>query len=390
MSNSVTDTTLYHLVRANDFFARVEALNNEKEREARIQVTVTLKDIAKETGVTPTVVSHVLNNRLGHIRVSEAKRIRIEEAAGRMGYVVNLKARSLVTRKSYTLGLICSDHAVSDNIELRAAFDAYLSSALRGVESVCRESGYHCLVTYYDLNSVETFVHPRAMKDGSMDGAVLIGYTSRDVAQKLESMHIPCVQIGSNIDAGCGLECVYADLDGGFEQAVRNFADLGHRKVQLYLPGGPGPEFHAKSFLKLNNDVSGVATEAVLACSKISEVSTARNHARELLKRKDMPTAFIADIADVMGLSEGLAEGGLECPRDYSLACFSSNYLDRYIGCKGVKSPLSLIYWNGAETGRIAARRLLARLGVIEVEDDEREQIMVPCELIHGTSTQSR
>ena len=55
-----------------------------------------------------------------------------------------------------------------------------------------------------------------------------------------------------------------------------------------------------------------------------------------------------------------------------------------------VKCPLSLIYWDGAETGRIAARRLLARLGVIEVEADDKEQITVPCELIHGASTQSR
>ncbi len=348
-------------------------------------MVVTLKDISEKTGVSPTVVSHVLNDRIGHIRVSESKRRFIKKVADELGYVPNLKAKSMITRKSYTIGLICS--YIPRNTDLYDRTDYYVGNALRGVERACREVNYHCLVSYCDLSSLEKFVYPRAVKDSSVDGVVLIGYTSSSVVKKLSAMNIPCVQIGSNIeDDSNNIDCVYADLDDGFAQAVRYLAELGHRRVQLYLPAGPGPEFHAKNFRQLNKRINGVETEAVLSSSVESHIVYARDYARELVKRRDIPTAFIANAIDGRGISEGLAEAGLECPRDYSLICFSADFADRNIVSKAVKSPFTLIHWDGAQAGYLATRKLLARLGVIELEPDEKERKTVPCRIIYGAS----
>ncbi len=349
-------------------------------------MNVTLKDIAKKTGVTPTVVSHVLNNRLGHIRVSKSKSLLIKKVAAQLGYIPNLKARAMITQKSYTVGLICSYPYTPDNQELQSVVDSYMASALRGVERACREVNYHCLVSYCDLSNLENFVHPRAMKDGSVDGVVLIGYTCSDVVRKLASMHIPCVQIGSNIEDGNKVERVYADLDDGFAQAVRYLSELGHKKVQLYLPDGPGPRLHAKTFQQLSGKIGGVETEAVLGPNLESHIEYGYKYAEEMLKHENRPRAFIMGIVHAMGLSKCFSEAGLMCPRDYSLMYFSSNFTNRYICDESVSRPVSLIWWNGIDVGYLAARKLLDRLGVIELSPEEKQQITIPCKLIQGAS----
>ncbi len=350
-------------------------------------MAVTLKDIAKKAGVTPTVVSHVLNDRLGHIRVSKAKSALIREVAVELGYVPNLKARAMITRKSYTIGLICSYPYKPDNQELQSVVDSYMVSALRGVEQACREVDYHCLVSYCDLSNLENFVHPRAMQDGSVDGVVLIGYTSSDVVRKLTSMGIPCVQIGSNIESYSNdIDCVYADLDDGFAQAVRYLASLGHRRIQLYLPDGPGPKLHAENFRKLSGQIEGVSAEVVLGSNLESHIEYGYKHAEGMLNRKDRPSAFIMGIVHAIGFSKCFSEAGLACPRDYSLMYFTSNFANRYICDESVSRPVSLIWWNGVDVGYIAARKLLSKLGVITLSSEEQRCITVPCKLIYGAS----
>ena len=67
----------------------------------------TLLDIAKEVGLSKTTVSMVLNKK--DINVSEETRNRIFEAAKRLNYIPNSLARSLSTKKSYTIGFIIPD-----------------------------------------------------------------------------------------------------------------------------------------------------------------------------------------------------------------------------------------------------------------------------------------
>ena len=98
---------------------------------------VTLKDIAREVGLSTTAVSLVLNDR--PCKISEESRRRIKEVARRKRYIPNQIARSLVTRRSQTVGLVVP------NIESR-----FFSSLARRLELGCRERGYVLLITNSD------------------------------------------------------------------------------------------------------------------------------------------------------------------------------------------------------------------------------------------------
>ncbi|MGN0054905.1 MAG: LacI family DNA-binding transcriptional regulator [Atopobiaceae bacterium] len=98
---------------------------------------VTLKGIAREVGVSVTTVSLVLNGR--PVRVSQEHRQAILDCARRKRYVPNQIARSLVTQRSNTLGLIVPD------IESR-----FFSSLAKHLELCCRREGYALLITNSD------------------------------------------------------------------------------------------------------------------------------------------------------------------------------------------------------------------------------------------------
>ena len=90
---------------------------------------VTLKDIAREVGLSPTAVSLVLNDR--PCKISAESRARIKEVARKKRYIPNQIARSLVTQHSQTLGLIVP------NIESR--FFSSLARALEVAEELVRD-----------------------------------------------------------------------------------------------------------------------------------------------------------------------------------------------------------------------------------------------------------
>jgi len=68
---------------------------------------ITLKDLSVLTGVSATAISHILNDRLGHVRASVATQQRVLSVAKEQGYVPRLQARSMATRRSYAIGVVC-------------------------------------------------------------------------------------------------------------------------------------------------------------------------------------------------------------------------------------------------------------------------------------------
>ena len=130
---------------------------------------VTLRDIARDVGLSTTAVSLVLNDR--PCKISEESRRRIKEAARRKGYIPNQIARSLVTRRSQTIGLIIP------NIESR-----FFSSLARRLELGCRERGYVLLITNSDDAAENDAGLARLLVNRGVDGLFVVGDGRRRLA----------------------------------------------------------------------------------------------------------------------------------------------------------------------------------------------------------------
>ena len=103
---------------------------------------VTIRMVAKEAGVSVTTVSNYLNGR--HSQMSSVTRARIQTAIERLGYRPNHIARSLVTRRTVTIGLIISELT-----------NALYPPVLLGVEAICRSAGYELLLANVPDNDSE-------------------------------------------------------------------------------------------------------------------------------------------------------------------------------------------------------------------------------------------
>lgn len=338
----------------------------------------TLKDVAAYSGVSITAVSHVLNNRLGRVRVSDETQKRIRLAANKLNYVPQLKARSMATNKSYALAALYSTTPVVG--ELGNA--AYFIHALCGVEEICRSVNYHCLFATCDLQSAEKFVQPRLMQDGSVDGVILVGYTSNEVARQLTSLGLPCVHMGSNLDPSINMPHIDPDMDTAIAEAVERLYALGHRRIELYFPQGPGPEAIGKRFVKLCGKYANLQTILVHGPTRSILPQEMHEHASQLVNDPNRPTAFICHSPHATELMQVFGAAGLSSPRDYSLvACGPSDLTIAGIGPGGQK--VAILEIPARLTAHYATACLLETLNITSDSLPQWHQ-KVPCPIHDG------
>ncbi len=192
---------------------------------------VTIKQIAKESGVSIATVSRVLN---GTAPVAETTRERVRAAIERHNYSPNSLARGLASRRSMTLGVILPDIA-----------NPYFASMFREMESAARSAGYSVLLcntgfraegsaelTRRELEAFQT------MLDKAVDGVIVAGGQAdlvdvrRDYRQALERLAaaVPTVVIGDPVP---GTACIFIQRERGLGvlAAVNYLASLGHTSI---------------------------------------------------------------------------------------------------------------------------------------------------------------
>jgi LacI family transcriptional regulator len=125
----------------------------------RGMTTATIKDVAREAGVSVASVSRALNGGNG---VTEATGQRIREVATRLSYVPHAAARSLITRRTHTIGALLPD-----------LHGEFFSELIRGIDLAARARGLHLLVSSSHEGADEAAAALRAMH-GRVDGMLIL------------------------------------------------------------------------------------------------------------------------------------------------------------------------------------------------------------------------
>jgi len=201
---------------------RLRTKAGKKMTPARTQVT--LKDVARVAECSTAVVSTVINRARGNTLVSEELRKRVEEAARKLGYRPNFASRSLVSRRTRTLGVYIPPAPWSG-----PGF-AYEGEILKGIEHACRTRGYDLLLINLTGDQepqacIEKFGERR------IDGLLLVHAEPGSL------------WIRDLLNAGCNVVAVdYANPDadlnamvfdnaGVSRVAIDHLVQLGHRKI---------------------------------------------------------------------------------------------------------------------------------------------------------------
>jgi DNA-binding LacI/PurR family transcriptional regulator len=284
-----------------------------------------MNDVARAAGVSHQTVSRVLNN---HPNVRPETRDRVLQSISDLGYRRNSAARTLVTQRSGTLGVVTT-----------GVFEFGPSSILVAVEEAAREAGY--FVSVATLQTVDADSMSAALErlmGQAVEGIVVIAPSTKVVdAVRAFQDRLPMVVVAAIPDAPDTVTTVCIDQVLGARTVVRHLAELGHTEI-VHL-SGPLDWIDAKS------RVAGWRTELDALGLPAPEVihgdwtSACGYEVGAQLARTGAPTAvFAANDQLALGLLRAFHEAGMTVPDDVSVVGF-----DDVTGASDFIPPLTTI-----------------------------------------------
>lgn len=191
----------------------------------------TQADVARLAGVSPAIVSAVVNDRpAGTIRVSEATRQRVSDAVRRLGYVPNVAARNLARGRNRILGIFSYEPVFPLESQ------SFYHEVLVGIEEEAEARGYNLLMFSAAKNhdGVRSIYADEINALQLADASILVGtHERRDEIVRLANERYPFVMIGRRDIPGIEPSYVSGDYAGATRDAVRALVDLGHRRIAL-------------------------------------------------------------------------------------------------------------------------------------------------------------
>lgn len=301
----------------------------------------TIKDVARAAGVSVATVSRVYN---GSALVKEATRLRVGDVAASLGYSPHGAARSLITSRTNTIGVLLPD-----------LYGEFFSEVIRGIDQAAQGRGYHLLVSssHHDRPALEAAL--RSMR-GRVDGLIVMWpEMDADIAMRNLPAGFPVVLLNAPAAPDAFDVITIANFDGA-RAMVCHLLDLGHRRIAI-IKGAQQNLDAAERFrgYRAALEEAGVAAGPELEVAGDFSEESGYHGASELLRRGVRPSAiFAANDAMAVGALSALRESALRVPDDVALAGFDDIPMARYLD-----PPLSSVHVDISALGEHATRRLL-------------------------------
>lgn len=184
----------------------------------------TIKDIAKVAGVSVTTVSRALN---GYSDVSDKTRQRIMEVAKELDYSPNTVARSLVMKKSKTIGLLVS------NMNRDGVKDNFTFEVLCGINQASADSEYDLVLFSTTSTKQREKTYTQLCRERRVDGVIIQGIRTDDpYLEEVVQSDIPCVLIDIPIESNT-VGYVTTDNVEGARNAVKHLIEEGHKHIGM-------------------------------------------------------------------------------------------------------------------------------------------------------------
>ena len=270
----------------------------------------TIKDIARECGVSLSTVSLVLNN---NPRISEATRTKVLEAIERHQYQPNAFASSLASRSSHVLSVVVPD--------LNHVFaDVYFGEIVSGVYEHATDLGYKVLLDVANNRFIKTREFVRLMKSRRVDGVLFIGSSLYDeYLLETENSGYPFVLI-NHFFPGHAINYVMADYAHSADLAAKHLYDLGHRQIGILAGTTTHTAVTFRNQFTKACEQKGIAKEKLFWADGWFTEQGGYEGAEWLLNHSPEITAIMAGNDKMaIGAMRYLARRGLSVPRDISI-----------------------------------------------------------------------
>jgi len=315
--------------------------------------TVTLRHLADHLGLSPATISLVLNQAPAATAIPAETQERIFAAARELAYRPNYLARSLRSRRTYSLGVLVPEIS-----------EPYAAEVMSGIERHLLETSYHYLVASHRRSNLSLLnEYLELMRDRAVEGLILVA------SELHQEPALPAVVVSGHVPLK-GVTNVVIDHDRAAALTLRHLKTLGHQRV-AFLKGQPGSsdtEDRWRAYLEAAAK-TGFAVRPELTVQLSGEPSLATfspadgyeegfAFARVLLDRGAKFTALVAfDDVSAIGAIRAFLDAGLRVPEDVSVVGFDDIQSAAYHN-----PPLTTVRQPLREMGSLAARLLLERI----------------------------
>ena len=336
-------------------------------------MSVTIKDVARAAGVSPSTVSRVLNKTAP---ISESTRNRIYHAMEELKYVPNDIARSFACGSARAI-------AIAINVaDVQAFSNSFFNNTVFGIEPAAHKNGYNLIVTganneHGGIDSLQKLIMSK-----KIDGLILpVSVLQPSIVQLIHTTNFPCVILGRLRADHSDISWVDIANSQAGANAVRHLLDRGYQKI-AFLSGGEKELFNQDRLEGFRGALrsAGIEPNQDYIIHTVPTLLNGKQCIENLLKRQDAPDAVICgDDKLALAALRTARKMGRRVPEDFGVLCFDNTSVTEL-----AEPSITTVDVDTFELGRLAAENLLH---LIEKPDSGAKQSRLTTRIIEREST---
>ncbi|HEX8061080.1 MAG TPA: LacI family DNA-binding transcriptional regulator [Cyclobacteriaceae bacterium] len=319
---------------------------------------VTIKDIARELGISPSTVSRALKD---HPDISAETKKAVNELADKLNYQPNIVALSLRQKKTNTIGVIIPE-----------IVNTFFSTVISGIEDVAYEAGYNVILAQSNESYQREVTDMKALFNSRVDGMLLSlsrETTNFDHIESIISKGVPIV-LYDRFYSNPNMSKVIVDDYVGAKEAVLHLIEQGCKRI-AHLEGAPNliiSKDRLRGYQDALSDSNLEIRENYTIVCPNNSFEEGQRAAQKLLALPHPPDAiFASNDPMAMGAILAIKEKGLSIPDDVAVVGFSN-----YFFAQITDPSLTSVDQPGFEMGQEAARLLIRQ---IEAKDKDQDDL---------------
>ncbi|WHY94767.1 LacI family DNA-binding transcriptional regulator [Neobacillus cucumis] len=331
---------------------------------------VTENDIAKMAGVSQTTVSRVLND---HPSVKDSTRQKVLSAIKEIGFTPDPIARSMVTNRTGTLGLIVGDIS-----------NPFYAETAKIIIGSARNKGYDVILSDTDHDSDSLQKEIRMLLNRRVDGIMIASVNRWDTyVSELYQSGFPVILFNRTTDDP-NMHSVILDNEQGAQLAVSHLVDLGHKRISFIS----GPSKYSTFYQRLEGYKHALKQyhlpyEEEMVFNENLTYKEIEKFVKSIFSIHDPPTSFFAS-SDHMAffVMDAVARMGFKVPEEISIIGFDDIDIS--------SNPYINLTTISQQKKKMAISALDILLSLIENEDRLKKPVqvrIVPELMIRGTTS---
>lgn len=316
-------------------------------------MATSIKDVAKEAGVSIATVSRVLNDI---DVVNEDTKKKVLDAIKKLGYRPNIVARSLKTQKTSTIGILIPDIA-----------SQFYPDIVRGAEDVTNIYDYNIILCNSDFDVEKEKEYLRVLKEKMVDGVIYISSSlNEEILDLINDLDLKTVLVETKDKEG-RLPSVTIDNISASYEGTKYLIDLGLNNLAFIGVNEENMNAWGERYIGFVNALkdAGLEVDEELCYFKNLTVKTGYQAIQRFTENNKKFDGIVCASDEIaMGVINALREKGIKVPEDVSVIGFNNNILGEIFYPK-----LTTISQPSYDMGSVAVRMLIKILNKRELDN---------------------